>query len=241
MGGISRFENRDSVPERASGSGAPAVGAGRSVDRGQWDGSVLTFEELIGHPAPESAIASMARLIPGARRRGSPPMYYRRRVGWAAERNRIVTAASEQHLTPLPDGRFKAVGAWSPARFLELTVSGMPTRRVGDVPDDRSFGPDRGSSHSVKASKFADAEAQAAYLPTPVRRSIAARVPDPLYFEAEAVRYTGTGTLRHTVRVLKAGSRDAIVVIASRQSGAPTWQVEQVVYQLVPRRVELST
>lgn len=217
----------------------PVPGEGRSVDAGDWSEDVLTFEALGAPALGDRPIASMARLLPGARRRGSPPQYFRRRVGWWADPTRIVTATSEQPLQPQPDGRFRTGGPWSGPRLDELRPAGRPVRRVGDVPQDRKFTADDADGRAA-GTPFDDALLQIAYLPEPVRRSIAARVPSPAFFAAEAVRYTPNRAPWHAVQVLKMDDSHALVVVASRQAGAPTWQVEQVVYDLSPERRRLT-
>jgi hypothetical protein len=208
------------------------------VDDGEWSCTVLPFEAVAGRVLEGDEIASMARLCPGARRRGSPPRYFRRRVGWWVDPRRVVTAVSEQLLIPQADGRFRATGEWSSPRIEELRPVGVPTRRVGDVRHDSTFG--SGQTDDSGDTTFQDAWSQVAFLPEPVRRGIAARIPSPVLFEAQAVRYTPSrGGPRHTVRVLKMSDAQALVVTASRQSRAPTWQVEQVVYELTPRRRQL--
>ncbi|GAA1865033.1 hypothetical protein [Myceligenerans crystallogenes] len=245
MGSIERYTG-SSAPVRASGAQGgprPAAGSGRSVDADEWNGEILTFRELAGVVLPGTPIASMARLLPGARRRGTPPRYFRRRTGWWADQSRIVTAIGEQELAPRADGKFRASGGWSQATLQEFRALEVPRRRVGDVRHDTGFVPDgAAASPGGGGNPFQDALEQVAYLPEPVRRGIAARIGEPTFFEAQAIRYTpDRGWPYHTVSVLKMDDVAALVVLASRQERAATWQVEQVDYRLSAQRRQLTT
>lgn len=238
LGSIERYAGSSAMVRGAATDQAP--GEARSVDAGDWSQDVLTFEDLGAPALGDRPVASMARMLPGARRRGNPPEYFRRRVGWWAGPTSIVTAVSEQPLQPRPDGRFRTAGPWSGPRLEELRPLGKPVRRVGDVPHDRTFTGD-GAQGAAAGTPFDDALSHVAYLPEPVRRGIAARVPVPTFFEAEAVRYApDRGAPWHAVQVLKMDDSRALVVAASRQADAPTWQVEQVVYDLSPERRRLT-
>lgn len=235
MGDVTRYTG-SAVPAQRPATAAAAASSGRSVDTGDWSGTVLTYEAMVGRAGTSGdEIASMARLEAGARRRGSPPTYFRRRVGWRAHRTGIQTALSEQRLAPQPDGRFRPVGAWSNAVVNDIRADGQPTRLISEIAHDKTFGDGEAPQPGGRGIKFASAEAEVAYLPESLRRVLATRVASPTFFEAEALRYSaGHSHYWHTVTALKMDQRRALVVVASRQFDAPTWQVEQITYDLAP-------
>lgn len=233
-----------SIVRRPSGQGVsghtgPEVGPGRSVDDTVWDGAApLTLADT-GVELPDlggTVIAQMLRQDARPRRAGDT--YHRRRFGWRAQRGGIVLVRITQELRPRPDGRFEPAGPWGAPELKVLRAVGDPRRRVGDVPVDLRSYPHQTSTTSTTSTngprdRFSDAAQQVAYLPRSVRESLFRAVLDPSEFEAEALEYTRSdGSKYHSITALRYRAPHAVVVAAARQQGAPTWQVEQVTYDL---------
>jgi hypothetical protein len=168
------------------------------------------------------------------RRRGE--VFYRRRTGWVAQHARVVTFHQDQPLRPRADGKFAPAGAWGAPQLQVHEASGRVEVRAGDVPADSipdagEPKPDPVEDQPQEGVVTTRADADLAFLPAPVRRSVRARALQPRYFDAEALRFTrGDGSYWHTVSVLRLDDREAIVVRASRQARSRTWQAEQYLY-----------
>lgn len=230
--GVARFEAGAVRPRGAPSTGAPA----RSLDRADWSGQVLSLADL-RLDLPDlggEVVAEMFRVADGVIRRGTT--YLRRKIGWRAQRGGIILVQVEQPLRPRSDGKFAPAGPWQDATTTVYRATTDPMRRTGDVAVDENT--DRGQGESVRPQadtpvSFRDAAANLAYLPETVRAGLTQQVPAPWLMEAEAIRYTRPdGSIYHRVVGLLLGSTRAVVVSASRQAIGPTWQVEQVGYEL---------
>ncbi|MDR0483593.1 MAG: hypothetical protein LBH13_10665 [Cellulomonadaceae bacterium] len=233
------------------------AGTGSSVDDTTYGRTCLDFGDVFGQPVPELAVASMAEQHDMVHRRAGK--YHRRKVGWWATRERIVTATMEQELVPQPNGSFKPSGSWSNPVFEHHVPMKPPVRRIGDVRHDPSFtgtgnvpiGPpiptnpshDARNTEPTAAQKaaeltvrklkkrYSNALNQTSYLPAAIRQSVAARAPIPTFYEAELLGHGQRPTKdRFTVRVCKMDEYEAIVIMAARIAGASTWQTEQLVF-----------
>ncbi len=220
----------EGTPARPSPSARSAPTAGRDVTSGEWSGDILTPEQMGVRWPPSSGpqVASMAVEESAARRRADGS-FYKRRQAWAADSGGIVLARSHRDLAPRPDGRLQFAGGWSAPTYRSLAAMQPPSRRVGDVADDARPGT---SPAGGGASRESDAEHALSFLPSRVREGVQARANPPELFCAEAVRYSRSdGSVYWTVTALKHNASEAIVVLASRQEGSRTWQVEQVIYR----------
>lgn len=212
---------------------------GRPITADTFGGKVVAFDELgVSLPAGGGPLVTGAVHDDGKVRRQHGSRYYRRRIGWQAQRDRIAVVTMEQDLTPRPDGRFSSSGAWKTASVRIFPASGATKRRVGDVTADATgtttttSGPAEPEIPAEETS-FASAHHHLRYLPAAVRGSFLKVAPSPTHFHVQAVRYgDGSDLSRHTVSALRMNDAEAVVVLASLQRDASTWQVEQVRYTL---------
>lgn len=228
MGDLVHGTNRAEM----SHANAPDLGRSRSVDDDVWSGAALSFNDVASGVAPLlSPLVAEAAAVERKIRRRKKGDYVRRRWAWRADRTGFIVIRQEQTLRPLPDGRFKPDGSWRTTQNRRFEAAQV-RRRVGDVAcdADTSAVPGSGSAPGSNTAPRIDGDLE--YLPTSVRRSYALTVPSPEFEAAEALRWSSEGRVaRHTVAALRLGPRIAVVVQASRQAGATSWQVEQVTYE----------
>lgn len=238
MSGIERYEERAAVGRPSSPR--LSAGSGRSVDDCTWGGTVLEAADIGLRPRPEGGdtITSSARQMSGVRKAGD--WYYRRRYGWIAQVGGVLVGVSDQPLRPQPDGRFKPSGSWSRPREEWHALTAPPRVRRGEVPVDA---PTSGTAAppsappAVGGKRVLGEISELSFLPEPLRRSAMARASDAHMLDAHAVRYSRDDGVGHfTVSVLILGPREGLVILASRQDGARTWQAEQTTYQLLTER-----
>lgn len=240
MADIVRHAGRGSAPHRPTPSNQRLGTSGCDVDASQWEGAALEFADL-GVVIPAGAgplFCEAAKLLRGVRRR-QDGTYYRRRVGWRAERQRVVIAHSDQDLRPRPDGRFEPVGTWR-ITDVELYKAEDVSRRVGSVPHQTPGGDYGQGGESIQAPQESNADDPALgrdeqdlrYLPPPVRDGVVRKVPSPVVASAVALQVSSDGRpTHHQVTALRLDPGQAIAVQGARQVGAMTWQVEQVRYR----------
>lgn len=241
MGDLTVRHGGGPVHPRGPGSGA---GQSLSLDEVEWGGTVTAFDDLnaLLPPGGGPVITSGVFTDSKVRRQGAGRRYFRRRIGWQAQRDRIVLVIGERDLAPQPDGRFKNAGNWNVVSVQEFHAVEPPRRRVGDVPAARpgisgdsgngSTGPDQVPSGE---EAFADAHSELRFLPAPIRATVLGRVGQPTHFFAETIQYSRNGTVtHHTASVLRMNDTHAVVVLASRQRGAVNWQAEQLQYSFRP-------
>ncbi len=212
---------------------------GLSIAAGTFNAKVIAFDEL-GATLPEGGgpLITSGVYDDGKVRRQRGSRYYRRRIGWQAQRDRIAVVTMEQDLTPRPDGKFSSSTAWTAGTVRIFPSQGAAKRRVGDVASD----PVSTSVTSAPAPEpqipageevFSSAHHHLRYLPAAVRGSFLRIADQPTHFYVEAVRYGGgSDSSRHTVAGLRMNDAEAVVVLASLQDNASAWQVEQVRYSL---------
>lgn len=231
--GLSRY---NSTAAR-TGDGPLSTIPGQSLDHPDWSGPVLSLDSL-GTDLPDlggEVVGEMLRATDGVVRRGTT--YLRRKIGWRAQRGGILLVRLDQALQPRSDGRFSPAGEWQSPTTTVYRVGTSPSRRVGEVPVDwgrNGDAPGAVPSERAMPVQFRDAEYQLGYLPATVRRGLGQQVPTPWLMEAQAIRHTRSdGSVYHRVVGLLLGTSQGVVVSASRQSRAPTWQVQQVRYEFV--------
>lgn len=238
------------TPARAQERGRQQAGAGRSVQDGQmWDGEFLTLDDLevVVPPGGGPVIGSVAVELSGVRRvrrTAGAPRFVQRRVGWLAQRDRLVMIESHLDLRARPDGKFTRVGRWTQHAVDVLGASALPQRTVGDVRDDAlsDFGLEVDARHPSDSEEsrdpmLASGRLALSYLPHNVRLGVAQAVPSPEFCIGQAVRHTdGYGAIsRHQIQVLALQGRRGVVVMASTQGTSGWWQIEQVTYDLLTR------
>lgn len=225
---------RPQVPARGRADATPtAFGSSRAVEDVEWAGVVLRFDDLPGLGAHHRAAGVVAEAVMSdqlVRRSGTPSRSFRLRVAFRAWPDRIVVVRLEQPLVPQPDGRLRVGGPYRTVEITEYRAREHSVRRVGDVPVDRAGGSGSGTVSSGlgcdRASEYASQ--QVAFLPSQVRRSLYARAPRPTSFIAEALKFADRG--HYTVQALRMDDREAVVMRASLQVGADSWQVEQLTF-----------
>lgn len=247
MAGLVKREP-DDVTRRGTHAQA---GRSRDVNSADWSGTALTFADLGALP-PEGGgapVCDSAQQLRGVRRRRNGS-YYRRRVGWQADRKRVVVAYSDQELRPRPDGRMEPAGVWQVTN-VDVHTGTRVSRRVGDVAHlhDTAAYPetDAAVTEMLMAEGESDPglgpdEQDLSYLPPVVRDGLLQAVPTTSVAVAEALRFSSHsgGPTHHTVKALRLGAEVAVVVHASLQAGGRAWQVEQVTYELSPEQPRLS-
>lgn len=235
------------TPVRGRERGQREAGAGRSVhDEQGWSEKVLTLDDLVvalppgGGPVLGNAIVQ----LPGVRKCGrvdGPPRFVQRRVGWLAQRDRIVVIENYLELRARPDGKFAPLGRWNQHTVDVLGTTALPQRTVGEVRDDALTGVDpRAGTSSVSLDEMlrdpmlASGMLALSYLPHDVRLGVVQAVPAPSLCVGQAVRHAdSTGAVsRHEVRLLSLQGRQAVVVVAATHGSSGWWQVEQVAYHL---------
>lgn len=205
----------------------------RNLADADWGGAPIQIDALgVALPTNLGArVASAVTTDPRVRRRGT--RHYRLRIGWLAGAQGVVVVRLEQDLLALPDGRFRAQGAYRHAETETYLAVETPGRRVGDVPMDASRAVDAelGGTHEPALDEIA-------FLPAKVRRSFVGRVRSPRYFSAEALEWNGGQ--RHTVSGLRLDDREACVVQAAHHRDTTHWVVELVTYRLRADRAQLA-
>lgn len=232
---------------RAQGRDRQRAEAGRSVQDGQvWKGEVLTLDDLeaVLPPGGGPVIGSVVIELPGVRKVGRTagmPQFVQRRVGWLAQRDRLVVIESHLGLRARPDGKFAREGRWTQHTVDVLDASALPQRTVGDLRDDALSGLRPGVDARQPAESrdpmLASGRLALSYLPHDVRLGVARTVPSPELCIGQALRHTdGFGAIsRHQIQVLALQGRRGVVVVASTQGTSGWWQVEQVTYDLLTR------
>lgn len=238
------------TPARAQGEDRQRVRAGRSVRDGQvWGGEVLTLDELgaVLPPGGGPTIGHAVVELSGVRRVGriaGAPQFVQRRIGWLAQRDRLVLIESHLDLRARPDGKFARAGRWTQHAVDVLGASALPQRTVGDVRDDAlsDFGVAVDARHpsdpeETRDPMLASGRLALSYLPHDVRLGVAQAVPSPEFCIGQAVRHTdGYGAVsRHRIQVLALQGQRGVVVVASTQGTSGWWQIEQVTYDLLTR------
>lgn len=248
MAGIVRHAGGEPRPHRSSPPNRAPSTLGRDVDASEWQGTVLDFADL-GAVLPRGGselFCEAAVLLRGARRRPDGS-YFRRRLGWRAERSRVVVVHCDQNLRPRPDGRFEPVGGWSVTDVNTFEAADV-SRRVGSVPHDPHPSGD-GASQVASGpqptrrddSALGRDEQDLSYLPSAVRSGVLRAVASPAVACAEAVQFSSDeGPTHHQVVALRLDARGGIAVQGSRQARASTWQVEQLRYTWSESRATLS-
>lgn len=236
MSDLSRYTAPAPAQASAAPRATPQPGAGRSVDQTSWAGKVLRREDMGLSPRPEAGdvIAEAFTNLRGVRRRGGHAS--RRRLGWIAQVGGVLVATSDQPLAPRPDGAYAPTGPWAPPAVRWYALKGPPSTRRGDVPHDQTFGASPttgGSGGSMQAGPLGSL-ADADYLPLALRKGLMARVGGATVADAEAVQHTRSdGSVYHSIAALVLNDGEGIVIRASRQHGAPTWQAEQLSYTFI--------
>src|SRR5699024_4458311 len=147
----------------------------------------------------------------------------------------VVTVDWRQPLRPRPDGRFEAAGSWTQEAPKTYPSIVEPKRRTGAVPEpaERAVQAQGQGGQPPESLHLHDQDAlrEVPCLPPAVQTSVQAGVPDHVVFAVQALQYTRSdGSEYHTVEGLRLSEREAVVVVASRQQGSTTWQVELVRY-----------
>lgn len=230
------------IGKTVSGRDAAEPKVGLNVNHGDWSGKIVLFQELGATVSTEGEVVAEAveddMLVRRKRKNGQ---YFMRRIGWQARLSGIIVVVSERDVLPQPDGKFKPQGEWHITSTSERGCVGSVKSRTGDVVDDSvnpAFTSAKGSaseSHdlTLEDTAFALSCYYLNYLPRAVREGLARAMPGPSYFHCEAVRYpAGSQEGRHKVSVLRMSGSDALVLLASRQAGASSWQVRQLQYHL---------
>ncbi|MCA0178274.1 MAG: hypothetical protein LCH77_01475 [Actinobacteria bacterium] len=215
---------------------SPVAPAGQSVDAAAWNGAYLRFEDLgavlPGQPSP--LVAQLARELSGVRR-SADGRHFRRRLGWRAERGRLVVVEMDQPLGRRDDGRFAPIGGWS-ITDVRVHPARDVARRIGDVPEDPpppvSF-PGAPGATGPEGDGLGRDETDVRYLPRDVRSGFVAALPRPTLAVAEAVRFSeGDRVTHHVVNALRLDDGAAVVITATRPAGSRRWRVEQASYRL---------
>lgn len=228
------------VPVRTSGKTTP--------------GSALVRPSKVSQPQSQKAtekvakqvIASGARQIEKPRRSGGRVV--QRRVGWQATPTVIIITTAERELREQPDKRYAPAGEWLVEhRMTYPCMSGPADKRVGRVPFD--IGGDSQSEpepvgllpSSPGPDAFPEGSAALAFLPSSVRASVLARVPNPTVFDGTVLQFSEeqSGKVHHQeVNVIRMDAATAVVVQARRDPDATVWEVSQAVYALGEPEVE---
>lgn len=234
MGDITRYPKHRQVV----GAEVPnKLTAGSDVNDSEWSGSVVAFADLNAQvPAGGTVITDCVDDDRKVRRNRRTGRYFFRRIGWQARLDGIVVVVCERDLMPQPDGRFKPKGGWRVISTHDHRSDGSVKNRTGDVVDDSanpaipSRQPSTSAGHDASVTK---SDRDLEYLPRAVRLGVVKLVPSPSYFHCQAVQYSVDGQpTHHRVSVLRLSTTGAVVVLASRQMNAGTWQVQQVHYGL---------
>lgn len=249
---VEQWEAAAPVPHAAH---QPTAGSGRDIQRGpEWTGTVLGFDDLHtpmppgGGPVLGQAVVALSGVRRLANTGGGPPQYAQRRVGWVAQRDRVVVIESHRRVQARPDGKFQRVGDWVPATVEILDAAKLPERTRGEVPDDSvsgkrgdvlPAGPAHAASGDRRTSAILDTGRESlTYLPYDVRLGVSQAVPAPEFNVGQATRWTDAdGRLaRHEVSLMAMQGQRAVVVVASMQGTSGWWQADQISYDF-PRPV----
>lgn len=236
MSDLSRYIAPPPSHARHSPQAAVQPGSGRSVDQSSWSGTVLGRDDMGLRPRDEAGdvVAEAVQNLRGVRRSGGHA--YRRRLGWIAQVGGVLVATSDQPLAPRPDGRYAPTGPWAGPVVRWYALKGPPSTRRGDVPHDQTFGEGQvasGSTGSLKDGPMGSL-GDADYLPMALRKGLLARVGKATLADAEAIQFTRPdGSTYHSVSALVLNDREGIVIRASRQQNAATWQAEQLSYTFI--------
>lgn len=244
MGELSSYSTRNAA---AAGTSPKAGGAGANVAEGQWSGHVTDFDDLkaLMPTGGGRIVTDSVEDDKRVRRSRATGRHFMRRIGWQSRYQSIVLVVSERDVLPQPDGRFKPSGEWKIIQISEHNGVGPVKERTGDVVDDSlnpelakrpgTHGQTSGNPAVPSEKQFASAHKDLQYLPRAVRAGVLKLVPSPTFFHCQALRFSTDGApTHHTVSVLRMTEENAVVILASRQQGAGTWQVQQLSYKLEP-------
>lgn len=228
------------APAAAPGTRGADTGADGNVEEVKFTATATTFGDLgLPDPRAQQGVLSSGVRTEGSRvrRRRSDETYFRRAIAWTATRRRILIHRMEQPLAPQADGRFRATGPWVKAGSVLREAAAPAAVRRGDVPYAPKTGAgaeadDDGPDHQ---DRFSKAHSDLAVLPRPVRASVLNRAANPDHFYTLLLEHVRNGAVQsHSLNLLRVNSQEGIVVVASRQAGASTWQVEQYTYDFTP-------
>ncbi|WP_109471705.1 hypothetical protein [Ornithinimicrobium cavernae] len=235
MADLARYAGGSGEVARARREGGAPVG--RSVDEGDWSGTVLGRDSLGLTPRADGGepFSESVRTLRGVRRRDTS--YSRSRLGWIAQVGGVLVAVSDQPLVPRSDGRFQAADGWGAVELTWHAVTRPPDRRTGDVAQDTVLAHQETPAPRDTAPGGLGELSDLAYLPGPLRQSVLARLEGADLADVHAVRWTRPdGSSYHTVSGLVLRGTEGIALRATRQAGAPTWQAEQLSYSFVQQR-----
>lgn len=112
-------------------------GSGQRVEDSEWSGTLVTAEDLgFAWPSHLGEGVACGGFEESSARKRKDGTFYRRRHAWFATRRAVVLGERRRPLQPLPDGRLRVGGEWSPPTYTDFEPTEAPTRRVGDVPVD---------------------------------------------------------------------------------------------------------
>lgn len=154
-----------------------------------------------------------------------------RRIGWQVHPNKITKDVVDRPLRKAGNA-YTPAGAWALSR--RTTWESGAVTSAGNAPVD-AVSTSSGSSASASADPYAseavrypDGAEAMSYLPAAVRRSIYARVPDPLDFDGKIVQYAETRALE--VVVIRCGATTSIAVTATLEEDSKHWKTSMTVF-----------
>lgn len=185
--------------------------------------------------APDNDIASIARQHPKPYRRADGTVV-QRRTSWAALPKKFVTATAERELAPTGQGAYRPNGPWHLTRRETRALDTHVKKRVGTVPTDPPAATATSTPREAHAAdpyaseteRFPEGANAIAYLPSEVRRSLYARVPNPLDFDGRVAQYQHDNSIE--VTVMRRTHTTAVVAIGTRTPTATSWNVTMLTY-----------
>lgn len=196
-----------------------------------------------------AAIASGVRQLAKLRRSGD--RIVQRRIGWQATPDRIVLTTAERAMSKNPEGKYAPAGDWliEDRRTFRIR-QGKAEKRTGTVRTDDPT-PAGGTTKTPEAVAAAEAQEAAVserfpegaqsmgFLPSQVRRSMVARVPQPTQFDGVILQAVEPPHAL-TVHVLRMDQQRAIVVQATQEPDGSAWKVTQAHYLLTDVEIEAA-
>lgn len=197
----------------------------------------------------KQVIASGARQLEKPRRSGG--RIVQRRIGWQATPALVVITTAERELIRGDDGKLRPQGQWLiEHRQTFRNEGGVAQKRTGAVPMEptpaaAAAAAPAGGTGTAQAAQpaesFPEGETALSFLPSTVRASALARVPQPTAFDGTVIQYTNTQTGqvdRQEINVLRMDDKRAVVIQATRKPDATTWEVSQATYSLGEPEIE---